>query len=303
MQPVLSYLYSMFKGSIVALITPFDEAGEIDFAALGSLVSLHLDAGTDALVVAGTTGESACLRAGELQALLETVVSQVAGRIPVIAGTGTAATERTIENTQLAAACGADAALVVTPYYNRPTQHGLVAHFSAVADASELPLILYNVPSRTTVDMLPETVQKLAGHARIVGIKEAVGRMDRVAELISLCGEDFVVLSGDDSSFLPAMRCGARGVISVAANVVPAEIKAICQAAERHDWKAAERAESRLRQLFGALMIEANPIPVKWAVHEMSLCTAQMRLPLTPLSPGYRQELRNCLAGLGVLKS
>jgi len=293
----------MFKGSIVALVTPFDEAGEIDFAALSSLVSFHLDSDTDALVIAGTTGESACLRAGEFEAVLRAVVDQVAGRMPVIAGTGTAATERTIENTRLAAACGADAALVVTPYYNRPTQHGLVAHFLAVAESSQLPLILYNVPSRTAVDMLPATVHKLAGHRRIVAIKEAVGRMDRVAELLRLCGDDIIVLSGDDSSFLQAMRCGAHGVVSVAANVVPAAFKSICRAAQRQDWEAAEAEETRLRQLFDLLMIEPNPIPVKWALHEMSLCTPQLRLPLTPLSESHREALNRCLAKLSVLQS
>jgi len=293
----------MFTGSIVALITPFDEAGEIDYSALAALVSLHLEAGTDALVVAGTTGESACLPGDEFQTLLGAVVKQVAGRIPVLAGTGTAATARTIENTRLAASCGADGALVVTPYYNRPTQRGLVAHFTAVAEHSELPLILYNVPSRTGVDLLPQTVQELAKHERIVAVKEAVGRMDRVAELVSLCGDDLAVLSGDDPSFLQAMRCGAKGVISVAANVVPAAIKGICQAAVLHDWVAAETAEARLHGLFDLLMIESNPIPVKWALHEMSLCTEQLRLPLTPLAANFRQALKQCLAGLGILNA
>jgi len=293
----------MFKGSIVALVTPFDESGEIDFPALSALVSLHLDAGTDALVIGGTTGEAACLRAGELKALLDAVVGQVAGRIPVIAGTGTASTERTIENTRLAASCGVDGALVVTPYYNRPTQHGLVAHFLAVADSTALPLILYNVPSRTAVDMQPKTVQQLAAHERIVAIKEAVGRMDRVAELLSICSDDFTLLSGDDPSFLQSMRLGARGVISVAANVVPVAIKFICQAAERRDWAAAEAEDARLRRLFDLLATEANPIPVKWALHDMSLCTAHIRLPLTPLSVDFREALKHCLAELGVLNT
>jgi len=303
MQPVSGDKISMFKGSIVALITPFDEAGGIDFPALAALVSLHLEAGTDALVVAGTTGESACLHGDEFQTLLSAVVNQVGGRIPVIAGTGTAATARTIENTRLAAACGAEAALVVTPYYNRPTQRGLVAHFTAVADHGELPLILYNVPSRTAVDLLPQSAQELARHERIVAIKEAVGRMDRVAELLSLCGNDLTVLSGDDSSFLQAMRCGASGVISVAANVVPAAISEICRAAGKQDWAAAESAEADLRELFELLMIESNPIPVKWALHEMNFCTEQLRLPLTPLAAGYRQALKECLIRLDILKA
>jgi 4-hydroxy-tetrahydrodipicolinate synthase len=292
----------MFNGSIVALVTPFDEAGEIDFAALAALVDFQLGAGTDALVVAGTTGESACLRAGEFQALLTAVVARVAGRVPVIAGTGTSSTERTIENTRLAADCGASAVLVVTPYYNRPMQHGLVEHFRAVADHSAVPVIMYNVPSRTAVDILPETVQKLAGHERIVGIKEAVGRMDRVAELLQLCGDRFVVLSGDDNTFLQAMMCGAHGVVSVAANVVPAMFKSICGAIQSHDWARAEAEEARLRQLFELLSIETNPIPVKWALQEMSLCAARLRLPLTPLSANYREALNHCLAALGILK-
>ncbi|HLF29957.1 MAG TPA: 4-hydroxy-tetrahydrodipicolinate synthase [Xanthomonadales bacterium] len=291
----------MFKGSIVALVTPFDEAGEIDFAALALLVTFHLDTGTDALVVGGSTGESATLRAGELQALLKAVVSQVRGRIPVIAGTGAAATDHTIDNTRMAADHGADAALVVTPYYNRPTQHGLLQHFRAVADSSDLPVILYNVPSRTGVDLQPETVQLLASHERIVAIKEAVGRVERIEALCRLRGGDFSVLSGDDNSCLQAMRHGARGVISVAANVVPGRFKAICQAAARHDWEVAELEESRLRRLFDLLMIETNPIPVKWALHEMSLCSPQLRLPLTPLSASYREALHDCLAELGDL--
>lgn len=288
----------MFEGSIVALVTPFDESGEVDFPALARLVALHLEHGTDALVIGGSTGESTTLRPGELQALLDAVVAQVDGRIPVIAGTGTAATDRVIENNRLAASRGADAVLVVTPYYNRPTQHGLLAHFRAIADRSELPVILYNVPSRTAVDLLPETVQALAGHERIVAIKEAVGKMERIDALRRLCGEDLVVLSGDDHTCLDAMRHGARGVISVAANVMPGPFKALCDAALGRDWPAAEREDLRMRELFDLLMIESNPIPVKWALHEMSLCSPQVRLPLTPLSAEYREALRGCLAEL-----
>ena len=293
----------MFKGSIVALVTPFGENGEIDFAALEALVSFQLEAGTDALVIGGTTGESATLRAGELDTLLQAVVRQVKGRVPVIAGTGAAATDRAIENTLRAAEQGADAALVVTPYYNRPTQHGLIAHFRAIADKSEIPLVLYNVPSRTAVDMLPHTVESLVSHQRIVAVKEAVSKPGRIEELVRICAGNAVVLSGDDQSCLSAMRHGAEGVISVAANVAPGPLGMLCQAASRGDWQAAEAEDARLRKLFDLLMIETNPIPVKWALHEMSLCSFHVRLPLTPLSAIHREALGHCLAEVGAKSS
>lgn len=293
----------MFKGSLVALVTPFDDAGEIDYAALSALVSFQLAAGTDGLVIGGTTGESVTLRPGEFRRLLAAVIEEVDGRVPVIAGTGSNSTERTIAATREAAEQGADAALVVTPYYNRPTQHGLVAHFRAVADSSDLPLILYNVPTRTAVDMRPETVQQLAGHPRIVALKEAAPVPGRTEELLRLCGPGFTVLSGDDNTFLEAMRSGAQGVISVAANVVPAAFRAICRAAQSKDWSSADQLELPLRELFDLLTIETNPIPVKWALHELSLCSSQMRLPLTPLSAEHRPALRDCLKTLGLLRA
>lgn len=288
----------MFKGSIVALVTPFDEEGEINFQVLEGLVRFQLEAGTDGLVVAGSTGEAATLRAGEFEALLDAVTGQVAGQIPVIAGTGSAATDRAIQQTRLAEACGADAALVVTPYYVRPTQHGMVAHFRAVADCSDLPVILYNVPTRTAVDLLPETVAELSGHERIVAIKEAVGRVERVDALRQCCQPGFTLLSGDDPTFLQAMRHGAEGVISVAANVVPGIFSRICAAVLRGDWQQAEQQEASLRPLFEQLMLEPNPIPVKWALYELSLCGPALRLPLTELSLPLRAGLRQCLENL-----
>jgi len=291
----------MFKGSIAALVTPFNEAGEIDFAALSRLLDFHLESGTDGLVIAGTTGESATLRSGEFQALLEAVVLRVDGKIPVIAGTGVNATERTVEYTKTAASSGADAALVVTPYYNRPTQHGLVAHFRAVADEGGLPVLLYNVPSRTAVDMLPETVALLSEHSQVAGVKEAVSSMERLQALMPLCSDTFSVLSGDDGSSLQAMKLGAAGVISVAANVVPAAFVRMCQAAAAENWDTGEAENQRLAKLFDLLSVETNPIPVKWALHEMSLCGPGLRLPLTPLSLTYREALRSCLASLGIL--
>lgn len=293
----------MFSGSITALVTPFDDAGEVDFAALRNLVSLQLEAGTTALVIAGTTGESANFRTGEFERVLGAVIAQAAGQVPVIAGTGSASTERTIEQTRLAASLRADAVLVVTPYYVRPPQAGLVAHFRAVADASDLPVVLYNVPSRTAVDMQPETVAELASHDRIVALKEAVGRMERIDALRALCGDAFTLLSGDDGTCLDAMRHGARGVISVASNAVPGLFTAMTSAALRADWAAAEAVDARLRDLLDVLGAETNPIPVKWALREMGLCTGHLRLPLVPLSAPYRARVRDTLAALGALRS
>ena len=291
----------MIRGSVVALVTPFTEAGEIDFAALSSLVSFQLEAGTQGLVIGGSTGELSTLRAGEFEALLDAVAEQVSGRIPLIAGTGSPATERTIANTRLAAAHGADAALVVTPYYNRPTQQGLIEHFRAVADSGGLPVILYNVPSRTAVDMQPATVEELSGHERIIGLKESVADLERLRALRPLCNDDFVVLSGDDQSCVEAMRHGASGVISVAANLVPDVFVSICQAAGRQDWIVADAELGRLNRLLELMSIETNPIPVKWALHEMNLCTAHLRLPLTTLSENFRERLRDCMSDLGIL--
>lgn len=289
----------MFSGSITALVTPFDESDEIDFGALETVVRHQLDSGTSGLVVAGTTGESPALRPGEFERLLERILGQVDGQIPVIAGTGSASTDRTVEQTRLAARTGADGVLVVTPYYVRPTQTGLIAHFRAVADASEVPVVLYNVPSRTAVDMLPETVAELSGHDRIVAVKEAVGRMERVDALVALAAKGFAVLSGDDPTCLEAMRHGARGVISVASNVVPGPLSELAAAAASRDWERAGVIDGRLRELYRLLGVETNPIPVKWAMQERGLCRSRLRLPLVPLSEAHRQALRDALAKIG----
>ena len=282
----------MFNGSIVALVTPFTDQGEIDFPALDGLVAFHIEHGTDGLVIAGTTGESATLSRDEFAAVLKRVLGQVAGRMPVAAGTGSASTASAIRQTQLACELGADAALVVTPYYNRPTQAGLLSHFTAIADESSIPLVLYNVPSRTAVDMLPATVAQLAAHPRIVGIKEAVADPERIVKLAESCGAGFVVLSGDDHSCLEAMKRGAAGVISVAANAAPGQMHLLCRAAQRQDWAEAERIDSALQPLFDLLMIETNPIPVKWALFQMGLVSSRIRLPLTELDEKHRGQLR-----------
>jgi 4-hydroxy-tetrahydrodipicolinate synthase len=293
----------MFNGSIVALVTPFTDQGEVDASALRRLVDFHLEQGTNGLVIAGTTGESASLAPAEFAGILDLVVERLGGRIPAIAGTGNASTRRSVELTRLAAIHGADAALVVTPYYVRPSQRGLEAHFVAIADESDIPVILYNVPSRTSVDLLPHTVERLSAHPRIVGIKEATGNMQRIDEILDRCGDCFVVLSGDDGSCLQAMKHGAQGVISVAANVAPGRMAELCVAAHLQDWARAEAQEKELSDLFDILMIETNPIPVKWSLFEMGLVGPHIRLPMTGLDEKYREQLRRCLKGLGLIPS
>jgi 4-hydroxy-tetrahydrodipicolinate synthase len=288
----------MFNGSIAALVTPFDGEGELDLAAFNGLIDFHLENGTDGLVIGGTTGESATLEPAELETLLEAALRRVDGQIPVLAGTGSASTAAAVRRTQRAAALGVDGVLVVTPYYVRPEQSGLEAHFLAVAEASSVPVVLYNVPSRTAVDLLPGTVEKLAVHARIVGLKEAAGGQGRIEELRARCGPDFALLSGDDAACLGAMRSGADGVVSVAANVSPDRVHALCRAAEEQDWDEAKRLDGRLRPLYEALAVETNPIPVKWALAEMRRIGPVLRLPMTPLDPGHHETVRKALQEL-----
>ncbi len=290
----------MFHGSIVALITPMDEHGKIDFDALQRLVDFHLSSGTNGIVVAGTTGESATLSGDEFKQLLSQVVRQVDSSIPVLAGTGSADTASAIAYTQIAAELGADGALVVTPYYNRPMQSGLLAHYHAMADATSIPLVIYNVPSRTAVDILPETVAELAQREEIVAIKEAVPDMGRIQALVSLCGQSLTVLSGDDPSCLDAMRYGAQGVVSVAANVAPGLFRDMYENAHRNNWQAAVEIDDTLRHLYGILALETNPIPVKWALHKMAFCGQGIRLPLLPLNEKYHKKLKLGLKQLGL---
>jgi 4-hydroxy-tetrahydrodipicolinate synthase len=292
----------MFHGSITALITPFTDQGGVDYEALDRLVDHQLENGADGLAVIGTTGESATMDREEIDAVMSRVIGRVDGRIPVMAGTGTAGTAHTIEQTLNAAGRGAQAALVVTPYYNRPPQRGLEAHFTAIADASPIPLILYNVPPRTGVDLLPETVGRLSAHPQIIGIKEAVGEAQRVQELVQCCALDFTVLSGDDPTFLRSMELGARGVVSVASNVAPADMHAVCAAALSGDWGEAGRLDKSLRPLYDALSFESNPIPVKWAVYELGLAGPDIRSPLARLKDIHRDRLRRVLRELGLAR-
>jgi len=290
----------MFFGSIVALVTPMDEHGSIDYVALQQLVDFQLESGTNGIVVAGTTGESVTLGRDEYKILLQHVVAQVDSRIPVLAGSGSADTAVAIAQTRLAAESGADGVLVVTPYYNRPTPSGLTAHYHALADATELPIVLYNVPSRTAVDMLPETVVELAQRDEIIAIKEAVPDVGRIRLLTQLCGESLVVLSGDDSSCLEAMRAGAKGVVSVAANVVPGPFRDMCGHAASGDWQAAVEIDEKLRHLYELLALETNPIPVKWMLYKMALMGTGIRLPLLPLEKSFHETILHGLKDLGL---
>ena len=284
-------------GSICALATPFRGDG-IDLDAFAALLDHQIGGGTQALVVAGSTGEAHALDQSEFERLLAFAVEHIGGRVPVLAGTGTANTRKTIQATRRAQQLGANAALVVTPYYVRPTQEGLRQHFTAVADEGGLPVVLYNVPSRTGCDLLPETTAKLAGHERIIGIKEARGESERVAALIALKNPYFSILSGDDPTCARAMLEGAEGVISVAANVAPAMLRAVCDAALAGDATRAQALDARLADLYTLMGIEPNPIPVKWCLHELGLGAAEPRLPLLPLSPAHHAKARSVLHAL-----
>ncbi len=285
------------SGSICALATPFRD-GPVDFDAFVALLDYQLDSGTQALVVAGSTGEAHALDDAEFERLLGVTVERVNGRVPVLAGTGTANTRKTIDATLRARDAGADAALVVTPYYVRPTQEGMRRHFIEVAEHGGLPIMLYNVPTRTACDMQAETVAALAGHERIVGIKEAVADTARVAALVELSGPDFKVLSGDDPSCVRSMLAGADGVISVAANVAPADFRAMCDAARAGDATRAEAIDGRLQELYRLLGTEPNPIPVKWCLYHLGIGTPEPRLPLLPLSQAHHAHARRVLDSL-----
>ena len=291
----------MITGSLVAIVTPMTADGGVDFDALGRLIERHIEAGTEGLVIAGTTGESATLTKPEHVAVIEAAVKYVSGRIPVIAGTGSNSTAQTIELSRTVAELGVDGYLVVTPYYNKPPQAGLVRHFTAIADAVSSPVMLYNVPGRTGVDMLPETVAELAGHPQIMGIKEATGDVSRVVILRKLCGDDFALYSGDDPTGREFMLAGGQGVVSVTANVAPQAMAAMCKAALAGDAGLAARLDAPLAGLHQDLFIESNPIPVKWALERMGLIDNGIRLPLIGLSQGSQPVVEAALSRAGLL--
>ena len=287
------------RGSICALVTPFAVDGALDLAAFGRLIDYQLDGGTQALVVAGSTGEAHMLEHDEFDRLLVFALDHVAGRVPVIAGTGEAGTAKTVAATRRARALGADAALVVTPYYVRPTQEGLFRHFTAVADEGGLPILLYNVPGRTGCDLLPDTVKRLREHPAIIGIKEARNDRERISALAELVRPDFVYLSGDDASAGTAMLAGAAGTVSVVANLVPKPFRALCDAATSGDQDATRRCRAALDPLLQALNCAPNPIPVKAGLALLGLGLARPRLPLVELNEGAdRARLHQTLSSL-----
>jgi len=290
----------MIRGSLVALVTPMTDDGAVDQVALERLVEWHIAEGTDAIVAVGTTGESATLDEEEHCHTIRRVVEIVNGRIPVIAGTGANSTSEAISLTQCAKAAGADACLLVTPYYNKPTQEGLYQHHKAIADAVDIPQILYNVPGRTAVDMQPETIVRLSSISNIIGVKEATGDLTRIEKLRAEVPADFAIYSGDDATAREAMLLGADGDISVTANVAPKAMHEMCQAALNKDADAAVNIDANLSGLHKSLFVESNPIPVKWALGAMGMMGFGIRLPLTRLSAHAEAPVRDALAQAGI---
>jgi len=288
-------------GSLVAIVTPMSDDGNIDYSAFKKLIDWHVESGTKGIVVAGTTGESATLTVDEHTALIEVAVAHAAGRVPIIAGTGANSTTEAIELSSHAKRVGASYSLSVVPYYNKPSQEGLYLHFRTIAEAVDIPLILYNVPSRTVADLANETVFRLAEIENIIGIKDATADMGRGSELISKTPEGFAVYSGDDASFLPLMMLGSQGVISVTANIVPKQMQEVCDAVQSRDFELAKRINDRLHMLHNNLFVEANPIPVKWGLKRMGRIGEGIRLPLTSMNTQYEQIILESLADAKVL--
>ncbi len=284
----------MLKGSIVAIVTPFRDGG-VDEKALSELIEWHISEGTNGIVPCGTTGESATLTYEEHYRVIKSTIEIVNKRVPVIAGTGANSTDETITMTQEARKLGADAALLVAPYYNKPTQEGLYRHYRAVAEAVDLPLILYNVPGRTAVNILPQTVERLAGIENIAAIKEASGDMKQVSEVMRLCGDRITVLSGDDFTTFPLLALGGRGVISVTANVMPGMVSQMCASYEKGLYDEARRLHFKLEPLNAAMFLETNPIPVKTALSMMGRIRGELRLPLCEMSEANKKSLRETL--------
>lgn len=292
----------MFKGSYVALITPMTEDGTVDYDSLKKLIEFHLEEGTHGIVAVGTTGESATLPIEEHVDVVRYCVNAVSGRVPVVAGSGANSTAEAIELSRACADAGADGLLSVVPYYNKPQQRGMIAHFKAVADATELPVLLYNVPSRTVADMLPAAVAELSKHKNIVGIKEATGCLDRLQQIQNLVDEDFVLLSGDDASSLAFMDMGGHGVISVTANVAPALMSQLCDAATSGKAELAKEIDDKLAAMHNALFIESNPVLPKYCLYKMGLIsTPSLRLPLVEAEVQNQQKIEQVMHKAGVL--
>ena len=292
---------TIFTGMATAIITPMTPAG-IDYDALGKLIDFQIDSGINAIVVMGTTGENATIEPADQKAVIAYTVKRVAGRVPVIAGTGTNNTDHVLSATRAACEVGADAVLVVTPYYNKATQNGLIKHFTMVADASTVPVILYNVPGRTGCNLLPDTVAELAKHPNIVGIKEASGNMSQVVELFAKCGDLIDIYSGEDALTVPMMSMGGKGTISVLSNVIPAQSVAMTDAALAGDFATAAKLQCKFLPLINALFCEVNPIPAKAAVAALGIGEEYLRLPLTPMEDANRERLYNEMRKLEVIK-
>jgi 4-hydroxy-tetrahydrodipicolinate synthase len=293
---------AVFKGSLVALATPFDSNNRVDFASLKALVDFHIGAGTDGLVVAGTTGEAATLNRDEHTELVARVVEYAGGKFPVIAGTGSNSTRQTINmSLSVAASADIDAFLVVVPYYNKPMQEGMFQHFTAIADAVPKPVMMYNVPGRTVADMQPETVARLASHDNIFGIKEATGDIGRLKDIQTLVDDDtFMLYSGDDFTALQFLEQGGDGIVTVSGNAVPAAIARLCRLVREGRVDEARALDETLQPLNDALFIESNPIPVKWALYKMGLIPRYLRLPMTEFSKQHHEQMRAALATAGV---
>ncbi len=290
----------MFQGSMVALITPMDEQGGVDNEALEALVSFHVDNGTDVIVAMGTTGESATFSHKDHRTVVKQIIKYVGGRIPVIAGTGSNSTEEAVDLTKAAKDDGADGALLVSPYYNKPTQKGLYQHHKYIANRVAIPQVLYNVPGRTAIDMLPETVERLSDIENIVAIKEATGNLERASELIKRCGDRLDIISGDDGTAMELMLLGGKGNISVTANVAPAQMHELCVASLAGDREKAESINAPLLDLHSKLFIESNPIPVKWLLHKMGYGSNTLRLPLLPLAEEYHSIVGDAAKKAGI---
>lgn len=290
----------MFKGSLIALATPFDADNRVDYEALQRLIEFHVSEGSDGLVIAGTTGESATLETSEHSELIGKAVDIVGGRLPVIAGTGSNSTAQTIKLSQEVGTFGIDAFLMVAPYYNKPMQEGIYQHFASIADAVDKPLMLYNVPGRTVTDILPETVARLAAHPNIFGIKEATGDIDRMNQIRSLVSDDFMLYSGDDFTAREFIENGGHGVVTVSGNVAPKLMADMCRAALAGENEKARELDESLQPLNKALFVESNPIPLKWALAEMGLISPGIRLPLTPYAEAYHEGMRRAMSIAGI---
>jgi 4-hydroxy-tetrahydrodipicolinate synthase len=290
----------VFHGSIVALVTPFNEHDRIDYDALRRLIEFHIGEGTNGLVIAGTTGESATLDEGEHVELIRRAAAIVAGRIPVIAGTGSNSTRQTVNLSLEVADAAIDGYLLVVPYYNKPVQEGLYQHFLAIANAVDKPIMLYNVPGRTVADILPETLARLADHPNIIGVKDATGDMERMKQHRALIPEEFRYFSGDDFTSLEFLRLGGHGVVTVSGNVAPRQMSDLCRAVAEGEIEKAAEIDDSLQPLNTALFVESNPIPVKWALHEMGLISSAIRLPLTVYADEFHEQMKGAMNIAGI---